>query len=228
MIFTFWEGKMPEYIRLCMRTWKFPYTVLNYDNLKEFTDFDIENTKRFTLPQIADAVRVHVLRDNGGYWLDTDTIMIGDKLPEETILGCPIKRTNTIGFLHTEPHSDMFEKWAAFQDKVIADKSYDDRWDVLGNRFTDSYLMLENTDMKIGDITSRWAETYMIGEQTMRIGKYLKLYFQCSYHLSDFRQTDMLMLHNSWTPDWYEELTEEGVLAQDCTLSNVLNEVLMK
>lgn len=70
MIFTFWEGKMPEYIRLCMRTWKFQYTVLNYDNLKEFTDFDIENTKRFTLPQIADAVRVHVLRDNGGYWLE--------------------------------------------------------------------------------------------------------------------------------------------------------------
>ena len=225
MIFTFWEGKMPEYIRLCMRTWKFPYTLLNYDNLKEFTDFDIESTKRFTLPQIADAVRVHVLRDNGGYWLDTDTIMIGDKLPEETILGCPIKRTNTIGYLHTEPHSDMFEKWAAFQDKVIADKSYDDRWDVLGNRFTDAYLQ-DHKDIEIGDITNRWAETYMIGELNTRICKYLKLYFQCSYHLSDFRQTDMLMLHNSWTPGWYKELTEEGILAQNCTLSNILREVL--
>ena len=44
-IFTFWEGELPEYIKLCMATWKFPYKVLNYSNLKEYTDFDIEYFK---------------------------------------------------------------------------------------------------------------------------------------------------------------------------------------
>ena len=49
-VFTFWEGPMPGYIRLCMDTWKVPYTLLNYDNLNEYTHFNIEKAKRFTLP----------------------------------------------------------------------------------------------------------------------------------------------------------------------------------
>lgn len=225
MIFTFWEGKMPDYIRMCLETWKLPYTMLNYDNLREYTDYDIEGAKRFTLPQIADAVRVHVLRDHGGYWLDADTIMIGDELPEETIMGNPIIRLNTIGFLHAEkPHENMFEEWAAYQDKVIADLSYDCRWDVLGNRYTDCYLF-EHREVPIANVSNRWAETYMIPDCT-RLYAYHEFYFNDKYHLSDLRETDMLMLHNSWTPDWYKKLTREQVLESNCTMSNVLREVL--
>ena len=73
MVYTFWEGEMPDYIKLCMYTWHFPVTILNYDNLNNYTDLQITSQlERFTLPQIADCVRVHVLRDQGGYWLDAD------------------------------------------------------------------------------------------------------------------------------------------------------------
>lgn len=225
MIFTFWEGKMPDYIRMCLETWKLPYTILTYDNLKEYTDFDIESAKRFTLPQIADAVRVHVLRDNGGYWLDADTIMIGDELPEETIMGNPSIRLNTIGFLHAKkPHEDMFDEWAAYQDRAIANPAYDTRWDILGNRFTDPYL-IEHREIPIASVRDRWAETYMIPD-CKRLYAYQQFYFNEKYHLSDLRETDMLMLHNSWTPDWYKKLTRGQVLKSNCTMSNVLQEVL--
>lgn len=56
-IFTFWEGELPEYIKLCMSTWKFPYTVLNYNNLSQYTDLAVSNNlKKYTLAQISDCV----------------------------------------------------------------------------------------------------------------------------------------------------------------------------
>ena len=81
-VFTFWEGNMPEYIKLCMATWKFPYTVLSYENLPNYSDIPVNRLKHFTLPQIADYIRVHILRDYSGYWLDTDTILLNPELPD--------------------------------------------------------------------------------------------------------------------------------------------------
>lgn len=227
MIFTFWEGQMPAYIELCLLTWKHDYVMLNYDNLNQYTDLPIEKLKRFTLPQIADIVRVHVLRDNGGYWLDTDTIMITDELPTETIMGNANTRMNTIGYLHTRPYSHMFRLWAQYQDYIIDSADLDLSWDIVGNKFTDSYL-LDYKDVPIGDVTNRWAETYMIRGYQSRRDKYNLLYFDRRYTLADFYEpTNMLMLHNSWTPQWYKELSKEDVLKNNCTLSNILREVLL-
>ena len=227
MIFTFWEGKMPEYIKLCLDTWKHDYIMLTYDNLNQYTSLPINKLKHFTLPQVADIVRVHVLRDNGGYWLDTDTIMITDELPTEDMMGFVGKRTNTIGYLHTTINSDMFLAWAEHQDIILGSSIIDkSAWDIVGNRFTDAYVK-EHEEITICDVSNKWAETYMIDDMQSRYDKYRKLYFGTSYHLSDLKPTNMLMLHNSWTPNWYKELdTEEMVLNQNCTLSNILKEVL--
>ena len=111
---------MPEYLKLCLDTWKFQFVILDYNNLSQYTDKIPEKVKQLTLPKIADYIRVHVLRDNGGYWLDTDTVMLSDSLPEFTILGDDKIRTNTIGFLHTEAKSPMFSEWAKFQDDVLS------------------------------------------------------------------------------------------------------------
>ena len=225
MVFTFWEGKMPGYIRLCLYTWKVPYTVLNYDNVNDYTDLPLDKLKRFTLPQIADCVRVHVLRDNGGYWLDADTIMLTGKLPDAMILGDPEKRTNTIGMLHTAtPNSEMLEEWARFQDKIIQGSSVSRYWALMGNDFTDSYLW-EHDEIRIGRIDNYWPETYMIPGNESRMNKYKKFYFRESHHLADIRDTSLLMLHNSWTPKWYKNLSAKSVLAGSCTLSNILREI---
>ena len=230
MIFTFWEGKMPDYIKMCIKTWKFKHIILNYDTLCEFTDIPIQKIRRYTLPQIADIVRVHVLRDNGGYWLDADTIMLSDKLPKENILGYSNgSRSHTIGFLHTEANSDMYIKWAEYQDKKINGKVPDQAnlWDAFGNSFTDWYVY-QHKEITIGDITNRWPETYMIADKGIRrSAKYNTFYFNTSHKLSDLRYTDMLMLHNSWTPNWYKQLSEDDIMTtNNCTLSNIFKEVL--
>lgn len=227
MIFTFWEGKMPEYLKLCLDTWKFDYVMLTYDNLNQYTDLDITKLQSFTLPQIADIIRVHVLRDNGGYWLDTDTIMLSDELPTENMMGYVEDRTNTIGYLYTEPNSEMFREWAKYQDNVIDNADLNITplsWDIVGNRFTDPYV-LNHKEISICDVSNKWAETYMIKDMQSRYDKYRKLYFGTTYQLSDFKPTNMLMLHNSWTPNSYKILSKESVLKENCTLSNILREV---
>ena len=217
MVYTFWEGPMPGYIKLCLKTWNMPYVILNYSNLHEYTDF-IPN-RSYTLPQIADCVRVHVLRDNGGYWLDADTVILGE-LPKENIAGEPDKRTNSIGFLHTEKGSRMFRMWAEYQDLVI-ERKFTPRWDMFGNHFTDNYVRKQK-DITIYDINKCQPERSLPG--TSRSEKYIQFYFRESHHLKDIK-SDFLMLHNSWTPKWYKKLTEDEVLTQYCTLSNILREL---
>lgn len=225
MVFTFWEGYMPDYIKLCMRTWKFEYIVLDYSNLKDFTDLPIDNRlKRFNLPQIADCIRVHVLRDNGGYWLDADTLSVTGDLPTEHIVGND-KRENTIGFLHTDRHSKMFTEWAEYQDEILADAKAPHYWNIMGNAFTDTYVK-EHKEIKIYPISDTWAETYMIKDNTHNYWKYVKFYFDSKYSLKDLHSTDLLMLHNSWTPEWYKTRIERDVLRTDCTLTRILKELL--
>ena len=225
MIFTFWEGPMPAYIKLCMATWKLPYTLLNYDNLGQYTELDIDRAKRFTLPQIADCVRVHVLRDNGGYWLDADTIMLTGKLPDTDMVGDPEQRTNSIGLLRTEPHSQMFTEWAAFQDRIIEGPDTSLYWATMGNAFTDDYVK-QHTQVRIHPIADYCPEVYMIEGDIPRWQKYRRFYFEERNTLSDIRPADLLMLHNSWTPEWYKNVPEGKVLDANCTMSNILREAL--
>ena len=224
-VFTFWEGPMPAYIRLCMETWKVPYTVLNYDNVLDYTEFDLESAKRFSLAQIADCVRVHVLRDNGGYWLDADTIMVTKRLPRAAMIGDNETRINTCGYLYADPRPEMFKEWAEYQDKVLADPDAPKHWAVMANAFSDRYAR-EHIDMKIAPVGRCWPETYMISEDIPRMLKYRRFYFQSNFKLEDILKTDMLMLHNSWTPKGYKYMPAKEILAKDITLSNILRELL--
>ena len=220
---------MPAYIKICMATWDImtPYTVLNYGNLHNYTDLPIDDRlKRFSLAQIADVVRAHVLRDHGGYWMDADTILFSPKRMDTMMIGNREDRTQTIGYLFAkEPRMDLYEKWAAYQDGVLNDPNASRHWSVMGNMFTDKYVM-EHKEVTIGDVRKCWPETYMIPGNVLRTYKYRRFYFEKAFHRSDIMQTDRLMLHNSWTPEWYKRLSEDEVLRHGCTLSNMLREAL--
>ena len=54
---------------------------------------------------------------------------------------------------------------------------------------------------------------------------YQDFYFLQHKHLPDIR-TNMLMLHNSWTPQIVKLMSEDELMHFDCTLSNVLFEAL--
>lgn len=225
MIFTFWEGPMPDYIKMCMETWKFDFTVLTFDTISKYTELDIKRLRDgFTLPQVSDAVRAHVLRDNGGHWLDADTIMLGTKLPEENIIGDPVTRTHSTGVSHwTKEAEQFFINWSAYQDKVIADPNHLRRWFVLVNQFTDDYVA-EHKEVTIYPIEKCRPELKFVRGESKE--QYEKFYFDNSYHLSDVEDADLLVLHNSWTPDNYKTLTRQQILADSTTMSNILKEVV--
>lgn len=228
-IFTFWEGTMPDYIKLCMKTWKVSPIILNFQNLNDWTNLPVDKLKTFTLPQISDAVRAHVLRDHvGSYWLDTDTIFLTDTLMKETVIGNPIYRTHSTGVSHsTEETIDFFKSWAEYQDEVIADPRHSTHWSVLVNMFTDTYVA-NHKEVTIYDISICRPELYMIPSGSSR-HKYTEFYFnpKKSYNISDIhKDTDFLVLHNSWTPDSYKKLSESKILKSNLTLSNILRELL--
>ena len=85
---------------------------------------------------------------------------------------------------------------------------------------------MEHKEITIGEIDSRWPETYMIEGEQSRYQKYQDFYFGYNYRLLDLRMTDMLMLHNSWTPEWYKQASRSEVLFKECTLSNILRELV--
>lgn len=215
MIYAFWEGQMPEYIRLCMETWDFPYTLLNYGNLYNYTDLPLDRLKDFTILQISDVIRAHVLRDNGGYWLDGDTIVSGD-LPTTMFVGDNESRINSVGYLYAErPHMPVFEEWARYQDAILAGDETSREWSLMANAFTDPYLK-EHTEIPIGNIYEHWLE---VRNKPTRQNVYVDYYFKKSLMPE---VPNMVMLHNSWTPRWYKRLTRADVLATNCTLSNIL------
>ena len=218
-VFTFWEGPMPGYIKLCLETWRVPYTLLNYNNLHQYTDLPISKLRRFSIEQACDCVKAHVLRDNGGIWLDADSIMVTGKMPNVTVLGNVELRTNTIAFLQTEPQSEMFVKWAKYQDKVLDGDNASTWWALMGNAFTDSYIR-EHKEIKLGSIYDYWLET---DNEEDRPRKYVDYYFNNSYKPN---MPDLIILHNSWTPAWYKDMPMCKVLDANCTLSNVLREAL--
>ena len=231
MIFTFWEGRMPSYIKLCLNTWDkqgLEYKVLNYDNLNDYTNLSIpllKQNSRLELYHIADIVRAHVLRDNGGYWIDTDTILLSKDLPKCNMLGVPQAKAGSIAFLHTEKQTDMYISWCKYQDRIISNRNQEITWDIVGNLFVDEYTK-RHLGITIDDIEPYWLELKGVPYNIPRKDKYQRFYFENQHNLCQIEHSNMIMLHNSWTPDWYKALTEDEIMQDDHTMSNILKDVL--
>ena len=119
----------------------------------------------------------------------------------------------------------MFTEWARFQDEMINSWDASTYWALMGNAFTDPYVK-EHKEVRIYPVEDFWPETYMISDNIPRWQKYKRFYFEERYSLEDIRPTDLLMLHNSWTPEWYKDVPLCKVLDANCTMSNILREAL--
>ncbi len=58
--------------------------------------------------------------------------------------------------------------------------------------------------------------------------KYLYYWFESDFDVNDLKKISntVIGLHNSWTPEWYKQLSENEVLAQDCLLSKTIRHIL--
>lgn len=58
--------------------------------------------------------------------------------------------------------------------------------------------------------------------------KYIKFWFEDNLSIEEIFQKNPIIigLHNSWTPDWYKELSKQDILKNDCSLSKTLKYIL--
>lgn len=82
IIWTFWNSpELPPLVQYCISTWKrhnpsYTIRILNMDNYKQFIRYDINAIKHAhdTLARFSDYMRLALLADHGGIWMDATTI----------------------------------------------------------------------------------------------------------------------------------------------------------
>ncbi|GAB7141180.1 hypothetical protein RsTz2092_11450 [Deferribacterales bacterium RsTz2092] len=130
-IWTFWEPrrKLPNYLKLCMETWKkflpeYDIVLLDYSNVDDYLGkgyYDDTLYKNFSLPKQADAIRCAVLKRYGGVWLDTDTIITSEKVKDIFNINSELILLHQhIGFIVAKPNAEVLCKWEYGIKKRIA------------------------------------------------------------------------------------------------------------
>ena len=246
-VYTFWEPRenIPFYLQLCMETWKkflptATIVLLDYKNIGEFLDVRELGLNLFsgklTLPQIADAIRVALLAKHGGVWLDIDTIILSSNaekyfMPDEkhrtVFFGDTEKSALRICFINTPPNSMCMNLWR----EVIKEKIWNlnfatkVKWDFLGNSFIDNYAKNFPDEIKIFDRHPIMPELELVSNSLDNGAAYRIYYFMQNHHLREIT-ADILLLHNSWTPPFFKQVSSKEFFYLDCTMVNFLAEAL--
>lgn len=241
-VYTFWEPRenIPLYLRLCMKTWKkflpdATIVVLNYKNLGEFIDLRELDPNLFSLPlqQISDVIRVALLAKHGGVWLDIDTIILNsnaqkyflpDKKHRMIFFGVAGKGCYT-GFINAPPATMCLRLWHEFNREILWNLKTKSLFnpEMFGNDFINDYTKNYPDELKIFDNLLVMPESPTDGVSTKEF--YVNYYFAENRRLADIN-AEMLLLHNSWTPKFFKQLSPQDFFRVDCTMTNVLAEVL--
>lgn len=241
-IFAFWEPResIPAYLRLCLNTWKkfIPCAeihIIDFENILDYIDVRKYGEQLFsgyfTLPQIADAIRAMLLEKYGGLWMDIDTIILKNDFNKYTNLekdisffGYPQEKDPHICWINAKPHTDILKYWIDMNTEKINEfnqfKIDENFWSYLGNSVVNPYIQIYPEQVEIIDVIREKC----MPENNLGLN-YVDFYFNKNYHLKDMDST-MLLLHNSWTPIEYKKMSEFEVLKLDCTMSNILREIL--
>lgn len=131
-------------------------------------------------------------------------------------------------FINTPPGAMCMNLWLQnIKEKIWNLKSTTHiRWDFIGNSFIDTYLKNYPEEIKLIDRRVAMPDKDLISDSKNGAeSAYINYYFLQNYHLADI-SNDLLFLQNSWTPPLFKQLTPNAFLRLDCTLVNVLAEVL--
>ena len=247
IVYTFWEPreKIPYYLQLCMETWKkflpnAEIILLDYKNIGEYIDMNVFDKKllsgRFSLPKIADAIRVALIAKHGGVWMDVDTIILNSNaekyfLPDEknraAFFGSVKNRGVRICFINTPPETKCMNLWLEFIQERIRTLTPETpiAWNFLGNSFISNYSRQNPEEIKIFPVRSAMPQLKILSKEISYRQCDNEFFFAKNLHLSDIKE-DLALLHNSWTPRGFKKLSPEDFLRCDCTMTNVLAEIL--
>lgn len=263
-IFTFWEpyNSVPSYLTLCLKTWKkflpsyYKIIILDYSNIRKYLGYNLAKKilcRDMSLPIQADAIRVAILHKYGGFWMDTDTIIMNSnwmdliKSSDLQIFGNTKFNSQTIGFIYASKKSIILKAWLdeiisrikvykhrLFLKKIFPTKYNKDSyqrlriWHYLGNGILNKLVKnASEKDFKRIDLknTNAWPELHL--DKGNHRKKYIDFYFSkkdMNHFLVNCK--GILLLHNSWTPLKFKKMSKEEFLQQDIMLAHILNRIL--
>lgn len=242
-------------MKLCIKTWikflpDYEINILNMKNLKNYIGETLYSNiiyKKLPLPIQADAIRVALLKKYGGIWMDTDIIITnGDFLKklnnfELVMIGDEKIKSQHIGFIYASKNCHIMSAWLKeiinrintyrganikFQKKKKSIK-----WNYLGNGIIDG-LLKNNTNKNFfilnkNEMNAFPEVKYYERSSLNNMKKYKRFYF----HKGDAPKIlknvkGIILLHNSWTPLKYKNMSEKQFLSQNILLSNMLEYLL--
>ena len=212
--------------------------------------------KDMSLPIQADAIRVAILNKYGGIWMDTDTIILnGDFIKKLKNFDLVMTGDNKfeqqdIGFIYSSNNSSLLKIWLneiiiniKKYKQIIYNKSITEswntslkivkKWNYLGNGIIDKYLknITNNNFFRIdrNKLIIFPERKFYKNSSINNIGKYRLFYFGKKEPEIVLNETKyMILLHNSWTPKKYKNMSKIEFLKQDILLSKLLSKILEK
>ena len=159
----------------------------------------------------ADCIRVALLEKYGGLWLDLDTIILSDisnLFNHKLTMIIDKKLSPHLALIHiTKSNNFILKKWLdEIKAKLINFKNVN--WDYVGNSIINKYFNDEYLDYF--NLLDR--DDYIIFPELNYKGstnheKYLNFWFNDN-NISNIKSQNLIMLHNSWTPEYYKRLNK--------------------
>ena len=237
-VWLYWENKnnskKPEYLDLCLRTIRkkcAPYTI-NILNEKTVYDF-LPNLRKEIhsfpcLAHKADYIRAQLVYNHGGFWFDSDMILLKpleyvEKQLKESgsdFIGCGRDGNRpSIGFFGGEKGCKLMEYWISDMDKVISEsKNYKFQWTELGYQLLWKHSAPYNYYHYPFNICipyfSGWNSIFFATDENEK-QKYRKKLVP---------DTIMIALYNSMFPTWFKTMTEHDILSSNYYIADLLRE----
>ena len=111
-LYTYWEGKMPAYIRMCRKT-----LLKHHPEAIFLTEDDVKEYKNLPINLKVDYLKATKVYETGGFWIDADMIVVKNLRPlfkllkEHEFIGIP-------GFFGAQKGSPMLKRWIDGMDHV--------------------------------------------------------------------------------------------------------------
>lgn len=232
--------------------------ILDYSNIRYYLGPKLVKQilcKDMTLPIQADAIRVAILQKYGGFWMDDDVILVNHKWmkmfygSDLIMFGNKKNNFQHIGFIYASNNSTILRKWLdiiiervriykyrLLLKHIFPIKYFNDyynqlrNWSYLGNGILDDLVKYapEKDFKRIERDTS-----FVTPDQLLLNGladkRYKEYYFTSKYKLPSLKKCKgVLILHNSWTPKQYKNMSEEEFLKQKVLLARLLSRILKR
>lgn len=249
-VWTFWEpkDKIPYYLQLCMQTVKqflpeATYIILDYSNIDQFLDvkrtfgFNLFSNK-LKLMHVADCIRVAILEEFGGVWIDVDTILtspnakkffIEDKERRLVSFGTNSYPGGIVvnAFLNSVSNTPFLNRSKTYIRELLYNlntHTNDINTFYFNKIFFESYIQDHPNEFKLYPLELARPDFVYCKDSDKR-SAFEDYYLYHSFCLEDIEQ-DICMLFNSQVPEYIKNLSKEKFFELDCTLTNILAELL--